>query len=450
MQFLYSFFIHLLLPFLLLRNTLRSRKNTSLSQHGETERIQERLTLYSSLADTNSFRQRPLWLHTVSVGEFIATIPLIEYILKHRPHTELLLTCTTLTGSQRILSTLAKLNANIRHVFLPWDSPFLMGRFYQFFNPCAGLILETEIWPNLLKQANNKNIPIYLLNARMSQKSCNGYLRFKNFSQHVLNRFNKVCAQNEQDGERFLRLGLKKEKLQIINSIKYDIDIDYQSLAQSELQRKKLAWLDKFIILAASTHQGEDEIFLEVFANLRKTFPNMVLIIVPRHPERFEKVYKLACTVNKNYTVQKRSQLHEKQADILIGDSMGEMLNYYQLSDVVLMGGSFINRGGHNLLEPAALAKSIILGPYMFNFEQISHLFVDNQAVIQISLTDDFSLSLYEQLCLCYQNPEKLTTLGENAKKLLEKNSGARQDILELLIEEELLGECNYSAPDNE
>ncbi|MBF0264594.1 MAG: 3-deoxy-D-manno-octulosonic acid transferase [Gammaproteobacteria bacterium] len=429
---LYSFLFTILIPLLWVRTWIKQTRSKHLIHYSQKGRLKERFAIYKhSSKDLN-----PLWIHTVSVGEFLAIRPLIDEFLTQQSNLHLLLTCTTLTGSEQILNHYHK-HERIQHVYLPWDQPHLMNRFYCHFKPQLGLIMETEIWPNLLVSAKKYHCSVWLINARLSEKSANGYRRFVKFSQYIINLFSKVCVQNAIDGERFIQLGLHADKMLITGNIKFDLNID--NLAPHPvLQKTQLNWQNKIVLIASSTHEGEDSLMLETFSELKKLHDQLVLIIVPRHPERFNQVAQLASTYDQ-FCVARRSDIKNKMfdnCDILIGDSMGEMMAYYQLADIVIMGGSFINRGGHNLLEPAALGKAIIVGPYMFNFQQITDLFINEKACLQINTaeTSQLSLHLIKEINNLIVDNTKIELLSQQAQTLITKNQGVKDNLYQLII----------------
>lgn len=423
MRFFYSLFFILLLPILFLRLIYKQKKSSAYQTYSQQGRWKERLGWLPAL----KFEVPPIWIHTVSVGEFIAALPLIHHFLKHYPHIPILITTTTLTGSERVKSTFS---GDVQHVYLPWDIPFAVKRFYSCVKPRMGLIMETELWPNLIHYGHCHQIPLLLLNARMSEKSAKGYQKVSDLTANMLNGLEAICVQNDEDAERLIMLGAKEQVVHISGSIKFDLQIDVSFKSLSQRVTSQLHWDSEKVMIAASTHASEDEIILEVYGRLRQEFSQLKLIVVPRHPERFQQVYELC--ISSGYSTLKRSEISSSQqenVDILVGDSMGEMMLYYYLSDVVVMGGTFVPNGGHNILEPAALGLPIFYGPSMFNFRTINALFLRHQAAVQVN---DKS-ALYNVLLEYFKNSQSLEKMGNNALEIIQKNMGAKDRMLQVI-----------------
>ena len=436
-RFLYTSLYYLLTPVLFLRLIIKHQKSTAYKELRQSLRLSERLGFFT-LPDFKQPKQ-PIWIHTVSVGEFIATLPLIRQLLNNYSDSPLVITCTTTTGSAQIVKTFATeiQQGRLFHCYLPYDLPGSVRRFLNRLKPSLGLIMETEIWPNLLSQAARQNIPLWLLNARMSARSAKGYARFQALTQYSLQKFTGIAAQDRLDAERLIELGADKHTLHITGSIKFDLKVAQQDLEQGKLLRGLLGWQNKTVLMAASTHKGEEEILLDVFKKLRVKHPELVLLIVPRHPERFEQVYQLL-TADNNSSLQvlKRSDLNagaapqkKHTADILLGDSMGEMMCYFACSDRVFMGGTLVPVGGHNILEPAALKLPIVYGPHIFNFYAINELFLQYRAARQVAGVDELEQTLDELL----SDPVQAEAMAHRAGQLIAQNTGALDKILNLL-----------------
>ncbi|MBE9525437.1 MAG: lipid IV(A) 3-deoxy-D-manno-octulosonic acid transferase [Proteobacteria bacterium] len=436
-RFLYTLLYYCLTPLLFLRLLIKHQKSRQYKEQRQDLRLAERLAFFDNREldnkeFTNKGQANPIWFHTVSVGEFIATLPLIKQVMLEYPQFPLLITCTTTTGSSQIIKTFATeiKQGKIFHVYLPYDLPGSMRRFLKKTQPHLAIIMETEIWPNLLHATQQMNIPIWLLNARMSARSAKGYKRFKGLIKTTLQEFTGIAAQDKLDAERLIQLGAKAESLTITGSIKFDIQLDLKELEAGHELRQQLNWQDKKVLIAASTHQGEDEILLNVFQNLRQYYPQLVMLIVPRHPERFQSVYQLLTA--SDYTIAKRSTPVRKGGsaiDILLGDSMGEMMRYFSCADMVFMGGTMVPTGGHNILEPAAMGLPIVYGPHMFNFNAINELFIHYQAALQVADGADLEKALH----LLLSDEKRADEMAAKAKQLIAKNAGAKDKILALL-----------------
>ncbi len=385
------------------------------------KRWQERLSIFSF----PQLATAPIWIHTVSVGEFIAAIPLIKQLQKRYPEVPLLVTTMTPTGSDRVRAVLGE---SVQHVYLPYDIPFLVKRFLIKVKPQIALIFETEIWPNWYYYSAQKAIPLFLVNARMSAQSAKGYQRVSAFTKEILSCTTKVFAQSKADAEQFKQLGLQADKLHITGNIKFDLTIPDEVLEKGQLLRKQLHWETSIVWIAASTHAGEETMILQVFEQLRQEHGLLRLILVPRHPERFNKVAEMIRQYP-DYHLIRRSE-GEKQisatADIFLGDSMGELLIFYACADKVFMGGSLVNIGGHNILEPAALGKTIFFGPYMRNFQTIATLFLQRNAALQVNDVQQL------QVCLL-SNTSKQQQIAQEGRKIMQENKGVVEQIVTLL-----------------
>jgi 3-deoxy-D-manno-octulosonic-acid transferase len=368
-------------------------------------------------------KSAPLWIHAVSVGETIAVTPLIKALKQRHPDLSILLTTTTRTGADQA----ARLGSLVEHRYAPLDYPGAVARFLRTANPRALLIMETELWPNLLAQCGQKKIPVAILNARLSERSCQRYQHIRHFFQHMSRALTLLLCQHHDDAARFKRLGVDKNKLLITGSIKFDIQMDQQQIENGEQYRQQLG--NRPVWIAASTHKGEDEKILRAHQIILQQIPNALLVLVPRHPERFNDV-ALLCQ-NQGFSLCRRSEQRSVAADeqILLGDSMGEMAYYFQMADLAFMGGSLVPVGGHNLLEPAALAKPTLIGPHYFNFSDITRQLIAKQAC-QVIHNDDELATTVQELLLA---KEKQHQMGMAAFDVVAANQGALEKSLNAL-----------------
>lgn len=326
--------------------------------------------------------QRPIWIHAVSVGESIAAIPLIKELKKQDPEMPILVTTTTSTGAEQV----AKLGDLVEHRYMPIDFTFAVKGFLKAVKPSQMLIIETELWPNTLNEVHKEGVPITVVNARLSEKSCNSYAKVQPLFNLLHPCLTKVLCQTEADAERFKRLGVLHDKLAVTGSIKFDIQISEEVKEKGKALRGQLG-SGRPIWIAASTHKGEDEHILEAHKQVLESHSNALLILVPRHPERFDSVFGLSQKLGFE-TERRTNQVssHPSNADniqVYLGDTMGEMLVLMGAADICFMGGSLIGDkvGGHNVLEPAALGLPVVTGPSYFNFEEIVNLLTSNQAI---------------------------------------------------------------------
>lgn len=370
--------------------------------------------------------QQPIWIHAVSVGESIAVIPIIKAIKQQKPEQAILVTTTTSTGAEQI----AKLGELVEHRYMPIDFSWCVNRFLSKVQPSQMLIMETELWPNTLHCVAKRDIPITVLNARLSERSCQRYARFQSIFNQLSRNLTQVLCQYPSDAERFVRLGMSSSAVHVTGSIKFDIQISDDHLHQGESLRAQLG-IDRPVWIAASTHQGEDEIVLDAHRQLLKLLPQALLIIVPRHPERFADVSNLASNLTFNTVSRTSHQAIEQDTHVYVGDTMGEMLTLLSSADVCFMGGSLLgdNVGGHNLLEPAALKLPLLNGPSYFNFSEITQKLLDAKAVEICCNSDEIA----RQLELLLQNPELRAARGQSAFLVVEANRGALAKTLEYI-----------------
>lgn len=365
---------------------------------------------------------KPLWIHAVSVGETIAATPLIKQIKQSSPDTIILLTTTTPTGAKQA-ETLGDL---VEHRYMPVDFSFAVRAFIKRFSPSQLLIIETELWPNTLVQTHKAGIPVTVINARLSEKSFRGYQRILPLFKQCISPLTKVLCQYESDAKRFEKLGVPKERLTVTGSIKFDIQISEESKDNALCLKEKIG-SERPIWIAASTHKGEDEIVLEAHKLLLRSLPDALLILVPRHPERFGQVEQLADTLFSTIT---RTSTHNVQpsSQVYIGNTMGEMMTFLGSSDVCFMGGSLLGKkvGGHNLLEPAALAKPTLTGPSYYNFADITESLISAGACQIIHNAEE----LAEALQFLFEHPMKAQAQGKAALKIVNLNVGALKNTL--------------------
>lgn len=362
--------------------------------------------------------EQPLWIHAVSVGEAIAATPLIKALKQQNPEQPILVTTTTSTGAEQI----AKLGDLVEHRYMPIDFSFAVNGFLKAVKPTKLLIIETELWPNTLHAVGKTNIPIYVVNARLSEKSCQGYTKIQPVFTELSKHLTKVLCQTQADADRFARLGINKERLCVTGSIKFDIQIS-DEIKQQGQELRQLLDNDRPIWIAASTHKGEDEQVLDAHKEVLKEHPNTLLILVPRHPERFDTVFELS--KNSGFKSVRRTSNESVTAEtqVYLGDTMGEMLVLMGAADVCFMGGSLLGDkvGGHNVLEPAALGVPVITGPSYFNFKEIVEYLKNNHAIIISSNLHPLSQTLNDLL----STPERKASLSLNAKQYLKHNLGS-------------------------
>lgn len=410
-RFFYTALLWLLLPYIFLRLLWRARKQQEYLRH-----IGERFGFYSAPSD------RPLiWLHAVSVGETRATQSLITRLRATYPDHQILLTHTTPTGR----AAGAQLYGDrVLRVYLPYDYPFAVQRFLRHFKPRLGILMETEIWFNLIHACHETETPLLLLNARMSEKSARGYARFAQLTHDALGGLAAVAAQTEDDAARLAGLGAKN--VAVMGNLKFDIE---PPLAMLELGRQLRGQFDagRKVFLAASTRDGEEALLLDALEQVQ--IPGLLLVIVPRHPQRFAEV--AALLEQRGLLFQRRSEERPvpAQTRVVLGDSMGEMFAYYAAADLAFIGGSLLPYGGQNLIEACAAGAPVLVGPHTYNFAEATRLAVTTGAAVQVQNCDELVAELQRLL----DHPEALYEMRQRCAGFVENNRGATDKSLQLI-----------------
>ncbi|HDY7717659.1 lipid IV(A) 3-deoxy-D-manno-octulosonic acid transferase [Vibrio vulnificus] len=362
-------------------------------------------------------QNQPLWIHAVSVGESLAAIPLIKAIKEKTPDQVIVVTTTTSTGAEQI----AKLGNLVEHRYMPIDFAFAVRGFLKAINPAKMLIIETELWPNTLATVHKANIPIIVVNARLSEKSQQNYAKVQSLFNLIHPCLSKVLCQSQADVDRFAKLGVPTIKLCVTGSIKFDIHIS-DEIKRQGVELRTLLGQQRPVWIAASTHKGEDEQVLDAHRQVLETHPNALLILVPRHPERFDSVFELCQT--QGFETVRRTQANTiaDSTQVYLGDTMGEMLILLGAADVCFMGGSLVGDkvGGHNVLEPAALGVPVITGPSCYNFKEITIALEQAKGII---VAESSLLGRKTQLLLSNSNEQ--TRMADAALKVVQKNQGA-------------------------
>lgn len=418
MRLFYTLFFYLCVPLILLRLLWRARLAPAYAR-----RWSERFGGFAPLATEKTL----VWLHTVSVGEFLGALPLIRALLQD-DDLQLVITTTTPTGSERVQQTLGD---QVFHVYAPYDLPLCLNRFLRRSQPRLLLIMETELWPNTIAACARREIPVLLINGRLSERSARGYRRVEALTRPMLKRLTEAGIQNRADAERFQDLGLRPEATHITGNIKFDLTLDEGLRGQAAgLRRDWVGDTDRPVWIAASTHRGEDEIVLEAFARVReRATNNPLLVLVPRHPERFGSVYEL-CR-ERGFASARRSErgVLDESVQVLVGDTMGELLLMFGASDLAFVGGSLVPNGGHNLVEPAAWGLPLLSGPSQFNFAEVSKLLSEAGALRLVDGGEALAESALELL----EDEAQRRQWGEAARHVSEGNRGALEKTLELI-----------------
>lgn len=411
MQYLYSFIMYVLSPFFIIRLKWKARK---MPAYGE--RWQERFCWDKSLT-----KQYDVWIHAVSLGETIAISPLIEKLLTEQY--KLLITTMTPTGAERVIKQFGQ---RLTHRYVPYDLPDVLNRFFRTNQIRLGLIVETELWPNLLVNAHKNSVPLLLVNGRLSERSFKNYQKLDFFFKPLLNQFQAIFTQAEPDAKRFIQLGASDDSVEVAGNIKFDLTID--KINTSIFASLKQHWgKDRPVLIIASTHDNEEQVILAQLKNLKETIPELIVLIAPRHPERFQKVYQL--TQQMGFKTGLRSQIDtiNLHAEVIVLDCLGELLGFYSVSDYAFVGGSFAPIGGHNVLEPIAMNVPVLTGPHVFNFKSICNELIAAHAIKMVANAEE----LIKEVALLYNNPSKREKMVLDAKQILDINKGALDFYLE-------------------
>jgi 3-deoxy-D-manno-octulosonic-acid transferase len=385
--------------------------------------------------------KRPIWLHAVSVGEALASRSLLESLHREYPKRPILISTVTPTGNRIARSLAGEKDAAI---YLPLDISFIVNRVLSFIKPSLFIIAETEIWPNLISSLRKRKVPIIVVNARISDGSYKGYRLIKFSLRHILRKINLFCVQTETDCLRLLSLGVEKEKIKITGNMKFD-NTDYTDKRNTDYADKYRSTLElkqnDRLLVAGSTHPGEEEIILAAYRDLLTEFPELRLLIAPRHPERSG---RLESIIQKfGFQTARISQLEalklakspskdkqqgNKQSVFLL-DTIGRLMYFYAIADIVFVGGSLIKKGGHNILEPAVFAKPVLFGPWTFNFRDITSLFLKHKASFLVRNQGELKEGIKNLLL----NPAAAQELSQRAKELIGQNQGATKRNLEYI-----------------
>jgi 3-deoxy-D-manno-octulosonic-acid transferase len=415
MRAFYSCLFYLIIPFILVRLIWRSIKAPAYRH-----RWSERFAFYHRKS-----AQNVIWFHAVSVGEAESLFPLIKLIQQQHPDAKLLITTTTPTGSARVK---AVMQDSVEHVYLPYDIPCAVSRFMQCFKPRIAVIMETEIWPNLYACCGRNQVPLYIINARLSEKSASGYQKIPALVSPALAQVKLIATQTQDDAQRFVVIGAKTETVRTLGNIKFDVEVT-NAIIEQGLQLKINLFGGRFVWLIASTHKDEEAIFLEIYKEIKPKIPELLLVIVPRHPERFGEVKKLCEQYQLAVIMRSSGEACHQHVDVYLADTMGELKMLYAASDVTFVGGSMVPVGGHNILEAAAVGTPVLFGPYMTNFKEIAQGVLRQDAAIQCQTKNEIVTAITG----LYADAAYRQLLAEKGKAFVRQNQGAITRIFDIL-----------------
>ncbi|MGA2517364.1 MAG: 3-deoxy-D-manno-octulosonic acid transferase [Thermodesulfobacteriota bacterium] len=415
-NFLLTFLLILTAPYFLLRSLISKRFRKALPQ---------RLGFFQSL----SFK-RPIWVHAASVGEVFCAIPLLKKIKTEFPHSKVALTTMTSTGNETAKFHVPEAD---QILFVPIDHPLIIRRTIKKIQPGLLLIAETELWPNLLRSFGKRGIPIVLFNGRISQKSFRRYLFFKFFFKEYLKYISLFLMQTEEDQERVVGIGVEPQKTKVVGNLKFDQAFPSMTQEASCKMAEALGFHgEEKILIAGSTHSGEEEILVSLYKELKKIDPRLLLILAPRHLERLEEVESILRREAISWLRKTSLSTHPGQSDqespeVILLDTMGELMGLYSLGTLVFVGGSLVRIGGHNPLEPLFFRKCVLFGPHMFNFLEISKRLTEAGGAIQVSGKEE----LFSQLRRLLFDERAREEVGEKGYQFLQKHQGATEKMFE-------------------
>ena len=407
----YTIFLYLLLPYIGLRLLWRGRKQSGYWRH-----IAERFGFFHSRTS------KPIiWLHAVSVGETRAALPLIQHLQTRYPQYQILLTHMTPTGRDTGEELFGD---SVLRSYLPYDFPFAVRRFLKHFKPAIGVLMETEIWFNLIHACNTSQIPVLLVNARLSEKSARQYAKFARLTRESLQGLSAIAAQTEVDAARLTALGAKH--IQITGNLKFDISPPPSAIELGKILRQQFSE-ERPVFLAASTREGEEALLLDALQHA--DIPNLLTVIVPRHPQRFGAVAALLDKRGIRYQRRSANQAIMPQTQVVLGDSMGEMFAYYSACDIAFIGGSLLPLGGQNLIEACTLGKPVLLGPHTYNFAEVSELAVAVGAAIRVQDAGE----LLTQVAALLQDKHNQQRMGQAGLEFSRQHQGATDRVMRLM-----------------
>ena len=419
-RLLYSLLLTLLLPLILTRLFIKGSSDNRYRRN-----IGDRLGQITRPLGTID-----VWIHAVSVGEVNAAVPLVTAFRKIHSRCRILITTTTPTGLDQVT---AHLGDRVVHCYLPFDHPFFIARFLRTISPRLLIIMERELWPNIIHGCHKRSIPVVIANARLSQRSCNRYAYVLPLMRPALAIVSAVAAQTEADRSRLMTLGAHPDHILTTGNIKYDVTVSAKTIDTAQAMRQDWG-RHRLIIVAGSTHEGEEAVLLDIFDPLREHYPGLLLILAPRHPERFDAVFQLV--KNRGFNTHRHgdgSTVVPPAAEVHLRDTMGELPLLYAAADIAIVGGSLIEIkgiGGHNLLEPCAVATPVLFGRYISDFLEISHNIVERAAGIQVHDSNDLRDTLKKLL----NDAALRNRMGANGIQVIKENRGATQRTLELCI----------------
>lgn len=415
LRLLYTLTMYLLTPVILYRLAARG-----LRYRRYLSRWKERFGFFPAPGFNNSS-----WVHAVSVGEVNAAVPLIEALMRTYPEAPMVVTTVTPTGSERVQKLFGD---RVFHVYLPYDLPASVKRFLDRIKPRFAVIMETEIWPNLFITCRERAIPIVVTNARLSERSLRGYGPVRPLARRAIRCASFVAAQSPLDAERLRALGAAVTRLAVIGNLKFDMPVP-PSLAGTGEQLRQGWGRRRPVWIAASTHEGEEMPVLKAHTAVLQRYPDALLLIAPRHPERFRPVIGACRSLGFATRTRSEDEVADERCQCFVVDTMGELLHFYAAADIAFVGGSLEPIGGHNLLEPAALGKPVIVGPHTFNTEEVASSLIEAKAVLRVENAEQLGAAVIRLLT----QEDLRRAMGQAAQAVLERERGAVERTLRIV-----------------
>jgi 3-deoxy-D-manno-octulosonic-acid transferase len=415
LRFLYNLTMRLLTPVILYRLALRGLRNREYFG-----RWRERFGYFPDPGLASS-----IWVHAVSVGEVNAALPVIEALMLKFPGQAFVVTTVTPTGSAQVQKLFGK---RVFHVYLPYDLPGSVGRFFDRVRPRLALVMETEIWPNLFFTCRRRGIPMVMANARLSARSLKGYGPVRPLIRAAIRSANFIAASSQQDAERLLKLGARPLSVRVVGNVKYDLRVP-NGLAEIGKVMREYWGSARPVWVAASTHEGEESAVLRAHARVLRRFPDALLVIAPRHPERFRPLAQLCRGLGFRTLTRTEDGVARADTQCFVADTLGELLSFYAASDVAFVAGSFEPVGGHNVLEPAAVAVPILVGPNTFNFAEITESLIHQGAAIRVAN----AIELGDAVARLFADPTARQRMGAAALTAMEAERGAVARIVAII-----------------
>ncbi len=415
MRYLYTLAMYLVTPLLVLRLLARGVRSRPYRR-----RWPERFGFFEAPGFSGS-----LWVHAVSVGEVNAAEPLIKALRRDYPNAPLVITTVTPTGTARVHQLFGD---SVFHVYLPYDLPFAVRRFLQRTRPRLALIVETEIWPNLYFACRRRGIPLMIVNARLSERSLRGYLPMRGIVRSALRCVRQIAAQSRTDAARYRLLGADPQQLLVTGNMKFDMPIPHGAVAEGAAMREH--WGPRRPVwMAASTHEGEEMAVLEAHLQVLKRMPDALLLLAPRHPERFRLVEHSVRSLGFAVGTRRADGVPSPAHQVFVIDAMGQLMPFFAAAEVAFVGGSLVPIGGHNVLEPAALSTPVLVGPHTFNFEEITRSLIDQGGAERVA----DSPRLGQEVLRLLRDPDKRRRMGRAAQQVFERERGAVGRIMQLI-----------------